>query len=201
VSPVEGRSLVIFDLDGVLVDSFEAWRELLNEALKRRRVRPLSREEFAKTWGQDVEADRRQFFPDWTFEELERHYEGEFPKHLARIEPEPGAREVLSELKRRRKKLAIASNSPGPIALRILEHLKLRPLLDTVATVDQVGRGKPEPDLLEYVLDRSGIDAGESCYVGDSRFDEAASRSAGIFFIGYRRPGDHRIERLEDLLE
>jgi phosphoglycolate phosphatase-like HAD superfamily hydrolase len=37
-------------------------------------------------------------------------------------------------------------------------------------------------------------------FVGDSMFDEGAARAAGVFFIGYLRPGDARIERLGELV-
>ncbi|HEX5031375.1 MAG TPA: HAD hydrolase-like protein, partial [Candidatus Eisenbacteria bacterium] len=63
---VDSYPVVAFDMDGVLLDSFRCWWELLNDTLREHGKPPLTREQFELTWGQDVEADRRMFFPKWT---------------------------------------------------------------------------------------------------------------------------------------
>jgi HAD superfamily hydrolase (TIGR01509 family) len=191
--------LVAFDLDGVLVDSFECWRRLLNATLESRGKRPLAAEEFAATWGQDVEADRGRFFPDWTVEELIAHYTREFPRFAEWIRTEPGAAETLGRLKGAGLTLAVASNSPTAMVERLLELASLRPLIDHAAGVDLVPRGKPEPDLLEHVLRAAGVPRDGALYVGDSEYDARAARAAGVRFVGFRRPGDGRIDTLSEL--
>jgi len=200
-SPAWARCrLVAFDLDGVLVDSFECWWKLLNDTLASNGMRPLTQEEFRRTWGQDVEADRRQFFPDWTVERLIEHYTREFPRYAEWIRPMPGAREVLESLQRDGRRIAVASNSPMEMVERLLQLASLRRSVDWAAGVDVVANGKPEPDLIEHVLRQSGIPREEACYVGDSEFDARAARAAGVFFIGYKRPGDARVESLRELI-
>lgn len=200
MNPVEGFRLVAFDLDGVLVNSFRCWWELLSETLIGQGKPPLSEAEFAASWGQDVEADRRRFFPEWTLEQLHRHYAKEFPRFADRVKAQPGARDVLAGLKKRGKKLAVATNSPLHIAVRLLDRASLAEFLDWTAAIDLVAHGKPEPDLLEYVAKRSGVGSKEMCYVGDTEFDAGASSAAGVYFIGYKRPGDRRIESLRELI-
>ena len=198
---LEPFRLVPFDHDGVLVDSFDCWWKLLNDTLETHGLAPLSREDFARCWGQDVEADRRRFFPDWTVERLIDHYTREFPRYAQWIQPMPGAKEVLAELERAGKRIAVASNSPMEMVERLLELASLRSHVDWAAGVDLVPNGKPEPDLIDHVLRESGLGREEACYVGDSEFDARAARAAGVYFIGYRRDGDARVESLRALIE
>jgi HAD superfamily hydrolase (TIGR01509 family) len=191
--------LVVFDLDGVLVDSFQCWWRLLNDTLEAHGQRPLSEEEFLVCWGQDVEADRRRFFPDWTVERLIEHYTREFPRYAAWIRPMEGAQETLDRLEREGKRIAVASNSPMAMVERLLELASLRHHVSWAAGVDLVPNGKPEPDLIEHVLREAGVSREEACYVGDSEFDARAARAARVHFIGYRREGDVRIESLREL--
>lgn len=197
---VDSAALVAFDLDGVLVDSFECWRRVLNATLAGQGQQPLTPEEFAACWGQDVAADRDRFFPDWSVERLIDHYTREFPSYARWIQAEPGAVETLRGLKRRGKRVAVASNSPTGMVERLLDQTALRPYVDWAAGVDLVPNGKPEPDLIEYVLGRSETPPESACFVGDSEYDARAARAAGVFFIGYKRPGDWRIETLSELL-
>lgn len=200
VGLVDPFRLVAFDMDGVLVDSFQCWWMLLNDTLASRGDRPLAREEFQSTWGQDVEADRRRFFPDWTIERLTRHYEERFPEYRKHVETDPESAIVLDRLRRDGKLLAVATNSPVKIAKTLLEYVGLAPRLDRIVGVDLVARGKPEPDLLVHICEEMGVGACQTCYVGDSEFDAGAARAAGVTFIGYQRAGDARIERLGDLI-
>ena len=193
-------ALVAFDLDGVLVDSLECWWKLLNATLTGQGKRPLTREEFAACWGQDVAADRDRFFPEWSVERLIDHYTREFPSYARWIQAEPGAAETLKELKRRGKRVAVASNSPVAMVERLLDQTSLRSYVDWAAGVDLVPNGKPEPDLIQYVLRRSGTEPESACFVGDSEYDARAARAAGVLFVGYKRPGDWRIESLGELL-
>jgi HAD superfamily hydrolase (TIGR01509 family) len=191
--------LVAFDLDGVLVDSFECWWKLLNATRLSRGQEALTHEEYSQCWGQDVEADRRRFFPDWSVERLTAHYNREFTRFAEWIRPMDGAGETLERLKTSGKRIAVASNSPTEMVERVLELASLRPFVDWAAGADLVRNGKPEPDLIEYVLRESGFRPEEACFVGDSEYDAAAARAAGVRFIGYRRPGDSRIDSLREL--
>jgi HAD superfamily hydrolase (TIGR01509 family) len=183
----------------VLVDSFECWWRLLNDTLESRGKDALTREEFAACWGQDVEADRRRFFPEWSVERLIEHYTRELPRFLEWVRPEPGAAETLGRLRERGLTLAVASNSPTAMVERLLELTSLSSLIEHAAGVDLVPSGKPEPDLIEHVLRAAGAPPDAACYVGDSEYDARAARAAGVLFVGYRRPGDRRIESLAEL--
>jgi phosphoglycolate phosphatase len=197
---VHAYPVVAFDMDGVLLDSFRCWWELLNDALREHGKGPLTREQFEMTWGQDVEADRRMFFPEWSAAQIMTHYQSALPKFAAMVDVEPDAATTLAALRRQGKKLAVATNSPMAIATNLLEGASLAKYFDVIAGLDLVAEGKPAPDLLHLIARETGVPPEEMAYVGDSMFDEGAARAAGAFFIGYLRPGDARIERLGDLI-
>ena len=54
---------VLFDLDGVLIDSWEVWFRVLNAAAAEWGYAAISRETFAGAWGQGLAADQERFFP------------------------------------------------------------------------------------------------------------------------------------------
>jgi phosphoglycolate phosphatase len=198
---VDPFRVVAFDMDGVLVDSFQCWWLLLNELLESEGKGTVTREEFREGWGQDQEADRRQFFPGWSVERLTREYTERFPRYRKFVEVEPDALRVIEALRARRKKLAVATNSPTGIATQLLEGAGIDRHFDRIVGVDQVAQmGKPAPDLLDHIGRSLSVSPSEMCYVGDTDYDARAARAAGVFFIGYRREGDARIERLGELV-
>src|SRR5438270_2915634 len=100
---------VLFDLDGVLVDSKEAWYLAVAEAGVRFRGRPVTRAEFEPTFGQGTEADIPLFGFDCTTAQLDRFYEEEFVRQLHAVRVDPSALEVLQRLKTLGLKLAVVT--------------------------------------------------------------------------------------------
>jgi len=187
-------------MDGVLVDSFECWWQVLRDLLIAEGQEPLTRERFLETWGQDVEADRRSYFPEWTTAEITARYDAAFPRYAHLIEAEPEAAATLTRLRAQGKRLAVATNSPVDIAARLLGATSLASYFECIACADLVAEGKPAPDLLHFIARELGVTTAEIIYVGDSEYDAVAARAATVFFIGYRREGAARIERLSELV-
>jgi HAD superfamily hydrolase (TIGR01509 family) len=193
---------VVFDLDGVLVDSFEVWRHLLNSALERHARSPLTPEGFAAVWGQGMEADIRMFFPGLTVEELQAYYEGTFGRYLDHLKVFPDAGPVAEALRDRGVRRAIASNSAPLIIAETLERAGLAGLFPVVVGAGGRLRGKPEPDVILEALAGVGAAPGEALFVGDSPYDMEAGERAGVATVGLGRDGGRwRIERLGELLD
>jgi beta-phosphoglucomutase-like phosphatase (HAD superfamily) len=68
-----------------------------------------------------------------------------------------------------------------------------------VVGADVVAHPKPAPDLVEEGLKRLGVGPGAAVLVGDSRYDVAAGRVAGVRVVGLRIDADQRIEKLAEL--
>jgi HAD superfamily hydrolase (TIGR01509 family) len=148
-----------------------------------------------------IDADQKMFFPNWSIDQVQKFYESNFAQYAKWVKEEPGAKEVLKTLKRNGGFTGVASNSPAGVVTHLLQHTGQRSFVDAIASVNQVANGKPAPDLIYKVLNDLGCRLQEACYIGDSQFDADAAASAGIYFIGYKRPGDASIQTLSQLLD
>ncbi|MBN1774610.1 MAG: HAD family hydrolase [Deltaproteobacteria bacterium] len=176
---------VLFDLDGVLVDTYEAWYGLVRAAARHFGAPDVSRSAFDASWGQSVEDDARELVPGPTTREVADHYESHFGEHVGRVGVDREARAVLSDLRARGIRTACVTNSPTPVAQEILRAADLEPLLDAVVGAGDVPRPKPAPDLLDAALRRLDVPPTAAVMVGDSRFDEQAADAAGVRYVHY----------------
>ena len=190
---------VLWDLDGVLVDSYDVWFHVLNHAARAFGAAPVSREVFASGWGQGIEKDVERFFPERTIPEVESFYHAHFMDHATHLRVDPHAREVLAAARAAGLGQALITNTPGPLAGSILASAGLE--LDTIVGGTDVARGKPAPDMVLEACRRLRVTPGEALVVGDSRYDREAAAAAKVRFVGLRIDGDRRIEALRELLD
>jgi phosphoglycolate phosphatase/AHBA synthesis associated protein len=195
---VEDARALLFDLDGVLIDSYEVWFSLLNGAARDLGYPAISREAFHASWGQGVEEDVRSFFTRHGVAELERYYHAHFGDHTAHLAVAAAVPEVFAALRRRGLPSAVITNTPNPLARSLVERAGATP--DVVVGGSDVPRAKPAPDMVLEACSRLGVAPGESWVVGDSRFDRDAARAAGARFAGLGIEGDLALRDLADLL-
>ncbi len=193
------RDVILFDLDGVLVDSFDVWAAVLEACRARHGLPPLGRERIQQSWGQGMDADAEEFFPGVPPAELAREYAEEFGRHVGRVRVIPGAVEAVAALRLAGKHLAVVTNSPVDVARALLTHAELDAEFRALAGGDEVPRSKPDPALLHLALERLGAQPRQAVLVGDTEVDVAAGRAARLPVIGYRVDGDLRIEHLTEL--
>lgn len=191
---------VLFDMDGVLLKSEEAWFRTLELAGETFRGHPVTREEFAPTFGQGTEADARTFKLNISPDELNRFYVEHFPRFAAEstwVNPE--AAETLRTLRARGLRTGLVTNSVTPIARALLAPPGLLELLDALACSDEAA-SKPAPDLVLLACRKLSVSPGETWFVGDSRFDEGAATAAGSHFVAYGWGNARRVDSLSALL-
>jgi HAD superfamily hydrolase (TIGR01509 family) len=178
---------VLFDLDGVLVDTQEVWYRLLNHVATLLGYPSIDRLTHAACWGQGVEEEVVRFFPRHTAEELQkiydRHYEA-FQEHLTVIE---GAADFVARLPQPK---AVVTNCPRGIALRALDLSGLRGRFAHVVGADEVPRSKPAPDMVLEACRRLGVPPGEALMIGDTDNDSGAAAGAGVAFVRFARFAD-----------
>ena len=189
---------VLWDLDGVLIDSYEVWFHLLNQTSRAFGGIEISRQVMRDGWGQGIDADVRRWFPHKTVAETEAYYHAHFMEHATHLRVDPDAGAVIAELRRRGTHQALITNTPSGLAWEILAASKLE--LDDVVGGTDVPNAKPAPDMVREACRRLGVDASEAIVVGDSRYDVEAARGAGVHCVGLRLDADSRIERVSDLL-
>jgi HAD superfamily hydrolase (TIGR01509 family) len=181
---------VLWDLDGVLVDTYEVWFFLLNDVARRLGYPEIGREAYRGSWGQGMEEDVRKFYPRHTVPALRAEYDRFYGDHLHHLKVMDGAEAALRALALPK---AVITNSPTSLARRALSLAKLEPCFDTVVGSDQVANSKPAPDMVLEACRRLGVRPEEALVVGDSRFDEGAARAAGAPFTWFRSFAELRV--------
>ncbi len=177
----DNLKLVIFDLDGTLVDAYKAVAESLNYALGQMNYPSVNDEAIKRSvgWG-----DRHLI---GTF--IAKGDVGKalsiFRQHHARALKKgttflPGARQILEKLKTRKYILAVASNRPTRFTHIILKHLQIQNIFDYVLCGDKVARPKPAADILVKILTKFSLRPDEVLYVGDMTVDVETGNKAGI---------------------
>jgi len=188
---------VLFDLDGVLVDSYEVWFHLLNQAARAFAAPAISREQFAACWGQGIAADVERFFPSRSVPEVEAYYHAHFMQQATHLRVDPAAAEVGRALRGRGLAQALVTNTPGPLAGEIVAFAGIA--LDAIVGGTDVPRGKPAPDMVLEACRRLRVEPAAALVVGDSSYDREAAAGAQVPFVGLRLDGDRRIEALAEL--
>ncbi len=191
---------ILFDLDGVLVDSIGAWHQVLNRALAERGRPPVSAAQMRAGWGQGIHEDAVLYFDGESVQSLAATYDRIFPECLAHVVPMPGAHEVVGALAARGLRLGVVTNTPRDLAQRILESTGLARYFHALAAGDEAPAGKPDPTLVRLGAARLGIPLSSCLFVGDTMADVLAGRSAPCRTVGFRIDADLRIEALIDLV-
>ena len=189
---------ILFDLDGVLINSYEVWCELVRATARDLAGADVSRAEFAAGWGQGIEADVERFFPGRSVAEVERYYGDHFLDYASHLIVNPDAAPVLRGLRARGLPTALVTNTPGALAREILRVAGLG--LDAVVGGTDVPRAKPAPDMILRAAELVGTSALEALVVGDTEFDRAAAKAAGAAFAGLGIEGDYTLHRLLEVL-
>ena len=189
--------LLVFDLDGTLVDSVMDLRAALNEVLRERGHRALSRAEVKHMIGEGVPALVARALAASGADPAEAPMA--LPRFLEIYEanptqlshPYPGVPETLATLRRRGYRTAICTNKPQQATLAVIQGLDLLPLFDGVAGGDRFPVRKPHPGHLLRLIAELGARPEASAMIGDNENDAAAAHSAAVPLVlvryGYAR--------------
>lgn len=193
---------VLFDLDGVLLDSFEAWFSVFNHARKNFKLKEISRDEFTKNvWGGSVSADVKNYYKGKDAKEIEKLYKNLISKYIRKTKLMPDAVKILKTIKNKKIKIGLVTNTFRKPTLETLKFHKISSYFDAVVTSDDVEMAKPYPDAVLKLCGKLNVMPDESILVGDTKNDCKAGKSAGCFVVGLNTDGDLVIDKLSDLME
>jgi len=189
--------VVLFDLDGTIVDS--GWMILASYRHATTTVlgRDYSDEVLLANVGAgDLEEQMREFDLDKADELAKAYREFYAPLH-SELEAFPGMLDLLQRLDDEDRRVGIVSAKRRDIVKLATDALGFGDRLDVVVGSDEAPRGKPHPDQILVALERLGAEPDQTAYVGDAPFDIAAARDAGVHAIGVSWGGIHTRERME----
>jgi beta-phosphoglucomutase family hydrolase len=178
---------VLWDLDGVLVDStrfhYEAYRKLLAE-----RGREIGFEEFRNLFGLRNEPILRRLLGELPPAEIERladRKEELFRELIAgRVEALPGAADLARRLSDAGVPMAIVSSTPRANIELILGSLGLADAFDVVVGAEDARRGKPHPEGFLAAAERLGVAPGDCVVLEDAPEGIEGAKAAGMRCIG-----------------
>ena len=207
---LKNKKLLIFDLDGTLIDSSGDLALAVNHTLKTLNLPTFTLDTIHHWVGNGAETlVKRALSGSATIDTtLEENYWQEalnifldfYSKNLA-IETVtyPNVPSTLETLKNRGYILAIVTNKPYPFVEPILKKIGLDDLFEIILGGDSLEKKKPDPMPLFYVCKKLAISPNESVMIGDSKNDILASKSANMNSIGvtYGYNYGESIERYE----
>jgi phosphoglycolate phosphatase len=177
--------IVIFDMDGTLLDSKKDITISVNHVREvHHNLAPLSEEFIVEAINMEVRNLSQLFYETEIYhpedrELFESHYELQCVKNVYLYE---GVEEMLKRLVASHIKISVATNAPTQFALRMLEHLRVKNLFDMIIGADLVNHSKPSPEMLNNILNYYSFDEKnhKAWMVGDNSKDILSAASAGI---------------------
>jgi pyrophosphatase PpaX len=179
------RPVILFDLDGTLIDSLELLVSSMLHAFEGRPGAAPSVEEWVAGIGRTLAWQFSQFAPEAEVPALIQRYRAFQSLHLDRLtRVYDGVPELLARLDALGHPLGVVTSKADHLAIRSLEVVGLASYIDVVIGADSTTRHKPEPEPILRALERLGALPAESVYVGDSPYDILAGNAAGVTTIG-----------------
>lgn len=133
---------VFFDMDGVLIDSFEAWYQAFNETFDKFGLENLSRSEFrSKCWGPSLYENMERF--GLPVKESSEYCLNRFNKNIEKVRILSGIKELLESVKMEK---VLVTNTPTNETQNILDHFGLGDHFKVVVNGDDIENTKPDPE-------------------------------------------------------
>ena len=194
--------IVIFDMDGTLIDSKKDMTISVNHVRKiNHNLGPVSENFIVECVNMEVRNLPYLFYETQQYHDddrelFEKHYEIQCTKNLYLYD---GVKELLDKLILSGIKLSVATNAPTKFAHKMLNSLGVSNFFDVIIGADKVSNSKPSPEMLYSILDFYGFDktAHNAWMVGDNIKDIKSAKSANINAIfatwGFSKKPQHNI--------
>ena len=188
---------VLFDLDGTLVDNFEAIHRCYDDVMGMMGLPSVTLEQIRRAVGGSVNVTVVKLAGEANAPTATRLFREHFPSVMYHgLRAYPGCREILGGLRQRCVRVAVYTNKDDANSKKIMEHLGLDDVLDGVYGTNVHPWRKPQPEFTQYVLSSLKARPETTVMVGDSPFDIAAARNGRLAAIHCVTTGSHTAEEL-----
>lgn len=173
--------LIIFDLDGTLVNAYPAINKSFNYALQKIGYTKRDALTIRRAVGWGDENLLRPFVKEkdlkLALKIYRKHHKASLVGYSSLFS---GVKRVLTYLKNKGYRLAVASNRPTKFSWILIRHLGLRRFFDYVLCADKLKHIKPHPEILNKIMKKLSLKPSQTIYVGDMVIDARAARRARI---------------------
>lgn len=190
---------VIFDFDGVIADSrdtiFRIYEAVSNEM-------GIEFYDSISDFVKNLDGNYRHFYlklgiKEKDFDRANGIYKKQFLRLGEGIRIFRGVEELLLGLKGRGYRIGICSNTHEFIVRSLLKRFGIEDRIDAVIGGKDINRLKPDPALITMVMEKLGVEPGQTAYVGDMEVDMIAGRAANVAKLIAVTYGFHLPEMLE----
>lgn len=177
-------SAVIFDMDGVIVDSPLIWEDIVEQFFNEH-VSGWTRKHTQLVEGMGIEDIfhilRQQYQISLTPQELKKFYrEAGFDIYQNKVSLLPGVKELIQQLRKKNIPLGLGSSSEHCWVKTVVERFELEPFFQSIISADHVAKCKPAPDIFLKVAQELNIPCAECLVIEDSRYGVQAAKKAGM---------------------
>ncbi len=183
VDRVAGLEVVLFDLDGTLIDTLELIKASMRYATETVLGTALPDDVLMHNVGVPLIVQMREFDEARADELLAVYREHNARVHDIMVKEYPGVEETLQALMAAGKRLGIVTSKAREVAFRGLDRFDLARYFDAVVSFDDVPVHKPDPHPVMFAAEQMGVDPALCAYVGDSPHDMSAALAAGCIAI------------------
>jgi len=183
---------VIFDMDGVIIDSEPIYFEIERSLFDKLGV-DISQKEHESFVGMTMEGlwekITDQYQLEDTIEDLTRLHKDSVFQYMSEAKELPIVKyikELIEELRNRKIKLALASSSPKKLIEIILAKLNLQDSFDLIISGEEVEKGKPAPDIFTEAAYRLDLNPNDCIVIEDSTNGVKAAKAAMMKCIGFQ---------------
>lgn len=198
---------LIFDMDGVLVDVSQSYREAIRQTASyflKRNVQMSEVDQIKNVSGMNNDWDATYALinkPIITYKLVKSYFQKIYLSGLINNEKLLISKEILQLLKNKYKKLGIASGRPKKEAEYVIKKNKLETIFDCIIALEDVNNSKPSPDSIQAVIKKLNLK--QTVYIGDSPSDVLAAKAAQIpsIFIGNQKIGIFRFPTILKVIQ
>lgn len=178
---MQDKTLYLFDLDGVIIDSKNNMEITWNFVNKRFKLNTSFKKYFLLIGRDFQEILKKLKIKNKNFDEIEKTFKNQSIKNFNKYKLYPKVKLILNKLKSKKIKIGIVTSKDCHRTKKILRKFSLK--FDEVRCSDGKLNGKPRPDKILSIINKLKIKKKNTVYVGDMMVDKLTARNAGVEYI------------------